>query len=275
MKTIARLTLTTGFVALIGSGAMAQGALSGFDSVDDRIEDITTDATDDIALEGRDVIGPMGVPQGWTGSLAATGSLTSGNTDTSEFKLAARMNYGSGLWTQSFGAAAEFAEANDERTRETYFATYEANYALSNTYYVYGLARAEYDRFGTNEIDGFAGAGVGFNVPGLGPQAEWRVQAGPGVRFVREADEFEVTETALLVSSRLTYTLSDMITLTNDTDILGSELNTVANNELGVNFRMTDAVSTRVSYRTQYNSDPLPGFAETDNTLGFAVVVGF
>ncbi|MCC5973012.1 MAG: DUF481 domain-containing protein [Rubellimicrobium sp.] len=274
MKNIARLTLVTGLVGFGGSAAFAQ-ALTGFETIGDRIDDIGTDAADTIALEGRDQIGPLGVPQGWTGSLAGTGSFTSGNSDTSEFKLATRLNYGAGLWTQSFGLAAEFAEVDGERSRESYFATYEVNRALSESYYGYGLLRAEYDSFATNEIDGFAGVGLGFVVPGLGPDADWRVQAGPGVRFVRDAEGFEVTETALLAASRLTYTLSDTIALTNDTDILGSEFNTVATNEFGVNFRMNDTISTRVSYRTVYNSDPLPGFSETDNTLGFAVVLGF
>ncbi|MGC1261535.1 MAG: DUF481 domain-containing protein [Jannaschia helgolandensis] len=30
-------------------------------------------------------------------------------------------------------------------------------------------------------------------------------------------------------------------------------------NDFGVNFRMTDTLSTRVSYRTDYTSNPLPG----------------
>ena len=42
-----------------------------------------------------------------------------------------------------------------------------------------------------------------------------------------------------------------------------------------MNYKMTDSLSTRISYRTEYNTDPLPGFKSTDNTIGIALIVGF
>ena len=65
------------------------------------------------------------------------------------------------------------------------------------------------------------------------------------------------------------------MSLTNDTDILSSSADTVVTNDFGVNFRMTDTLSTRVSYRTDYTSNPLPGLKSTDNTVGLSLVVGF
>lgn len=49
----------------------------------------------------------------------------------------------------------------------------------------------------------------------------------------------------------------------------------LATNDFGVNFRVTDARTTRISYRTEFNDDPLPGLSETDNTFGLSLVVGF
>ncbi|WP_082176505.1 DUF481 domain-containing protein [Pseudaestuariivita atlantica] len=103
----------------------------------------------------------------------------------------------------------------------------------------------------------------------------WRVQAGPGVRVVDPVVGANVTEAAGILSSRFFYKLTDMVSLTNDTDILGSDINMLATNDFGVNVKLTDAMSTRVSYRTDYNSNPAPGFTNTDNTFGVSLVVGF
>ncbi len=42
-----------------------------------------------------------------------------------------------------------------------------------------------------------------------------------------------------------------------------------------MNFKVSDNLSTRVSYRTDYNSDPAPGTTATDNTFGVSLIVGF
>ncbi len=60
-----------------------------------------------------------------------------------------------------------------------------------------------------------------------------------------------------------------------DTDILGSDVNTVISNDAGVNFKMSDNLSTRISYRTDYNTDPTPGLKSSDNTIGLSLVLGF
>ena len=78
-----------------------------------------------------------------------------------------------------------------------------------------------------------------------------------------------------LASSRVFYQLTDTVFLTNDTDLLHSDVGTLATNEFGVNFKVTDSLSTRLGYRTEYNSDPLPGLHSTDNALTAAVVFGF
>ena len=60
-----------------------------------------------------------------------------------------------------------------------------------------------------------------------------------------------------------------------DTDILGSDANTVVANDAGVNFKLSNNLSTRISYRTEYNSDPVGAAKTTDNTFGVSLVLGF
>jgi len=46
-------------------------------------------------------------------------------------------------------------------------------------------------------------------------------------------------------------------------------------NDAGLNFKMSSNLSTRVSYRTEYNTDPVGAAKSTDNTFGVSLVLGF
>jgi len=275
MKNVLKLTAVSALALLVAAPAMAQGALIGIDSVDDRITDIERDANKDLA-RGTDAerFGPLGVVQGFRGSFALTGSAAAGNSDTGEISLGGRINYGVNEWNHSFGIAAEYGEANGVSNEEKFFATYEASRYFTPEFYAFGVGRYQYDGFATNEHDAFLGFGPGYRIINT-PTVAWRVQGGPGVRYVQQASGLETTETAFLASSRVFYALTDTVSLTNDTDILGSDVNKIVSNDFGVNFKVSNNMSTRISYRTDYNSDPAPGTTATDNTLGVSLIVGF
>lgn len=110
----------------------------------------------------------------------------------------------------------------------------------------------------------------------------WRVQAAVGVRYTKAVDVIDPvaesyeynteTEVGYLLSSRFYHRINDQFFITNDTDYLTSDANDTATNELGLNFKMTDAFATRISYKTEYVSDRA---TRTDNTLGVSLVYGF
>ena len=271
-----KLFATTAFALLLASQVHAQATgLTGVERLDDRIDDITEAAQDDLD-EGNDAqrYSTNGVPQGFRGSAALTFSGANGNTDTGELSAAARMTCGIGEWSHSFGLAAEYGEANGVKNEEKFFGTVESSRAFNPQLYAFGTGRFEYDGFATTERDAFVGGGLGYRIVNTEDFA-WRVQGGPGVRYTALQDGTDETDAAGILSSRFFYGLTDAVSLTNDTDVLTSDINTLVTNDFGVNFRMSDNLSTRVSYRTEYNDDPLPGFENSDNTLGLSLVVGF
>lgn len=275
MKDIVQLATASALALMVTTPAFAQANLVGIEDLDERIEDIERDVQDDLERGDDDQrFGPNGVAQGWRGSLALMGSIASGNSDNGDLSLAGRLTYGVGSWSHTFGFAGEYGEANDVKDEESFFAIYEGNYFFNDRLYGFGLARFQYDGFATNERDAFVGFGPGYRIINTA-DVTWRVQAGPGWRHVDRADGSDDSEAGWVAASRFYYGLTDTMALTMDTDVLGSDINTVATNDLGVNFRMTDSLSTRVSYRTEYNSDPLPGLKHTDNRFGVSLVVGF
>lgn len=160
------------------------------------------------------------------------------------------------------------------KDEENAFLIYDVTRSFSDRFYVFGLARLEVDEFASNEKDAFLGFGPGYRVINQDDMA-WRVQAGIGARYTELQNGTDETDPAGIISSRFFYRITPTISLTNDTDILGSEVNTLVTNDLGVSFAMNDQLSMRIGYRTEYDSDPLPGLKHTDNSLNVSLIYSF
>jgi len=276
MKTMLTMASASTLALLIGASAVsAQGTLVGTEALDDRIDDISDDAQEDLE-EARDDarFGPEQFQPGWSGNVAMTYAGSSGNTETQDLALAGRLRYGAGQWTHTVGFGVEYGEDDGDETKKEFFTVYDANYSLTDRFYVFGLARAQFDEYAAFETDAFLGFGPGYRIINT-PQTAWRVQAGPGIRYVEDQLGNDDTEAAMIASSRLYHAFNETVYLTNDTDILASDANTLVTNDLGLNFAMTDQLSTRVSYRTDYNDEAVEGTDKTDNRLGVSLVMGF
>jgi len=260
---------------LAAGSAAAQGTVVGTDALDDRIDDIQREAEDEIRrAEDSARFGNAEFAPGWSGSMSASYAGASGNTDTQDFSLGGRFNYNINQWSHTLGFAAEFGEDGGVKTKEQAFVIYDANYRIGDRFYVFGLGRLQADNFGPLQQDAFLGVGPGYRLINTETLA-WRVQAGPGVRYTKTNVGDDATEAALVASSRFFYRISDAVFLTNDTDVLYSDVGTLATNDFGVSYSMTDMISTRLGYRTEYNSDPTGGAEKTDNTLGVSLVYSF
>ncbi|MBM9596144.1 DUF481 domain-containing protein [Roseitranquillus sediminis] len=275
MNTACKLVTAFGAVAFGATSAFAQTRVIGVEDLDERIEDIeeqTEEEFEDAQDDARFGFGRF--DQGLTGSLSGSGVVTSGNTDTADFAIGGRLRYGAGLTNYSLGVAAFYGEEDHDRSENNVFVTADVNRSITEQFYLFALGRYEYDEFGPFEHDAFLGVGPGVRLYNT-EQFAWRVQAGPGVRYTKDQDGEDETDFAVIASSRLFYSISETAFFTNDTDILHSDVGTQIINDAGVNFRLTDTLSTRVAYRTDWNSDPIDGFDETDNKLTVSVVYAF
>jgi len=81
MKYTAIFTAASVAALIAGSSAFAQDGLTGVQSLNDRIDDITTAASDELNEQNDpNRFGLTAANAGWKGSLAASASATSGNT---------------------------------------------------------------------------------------------------------------------------------------------------------------------------------------------------
>lgn len=263
-------------LALCTQAATAQTTLTGVRAVDDQIDDIERAAQIDLNRSNDDYrYGSPEYREGMSGSASLGYSGKTGATDSSEFSMGARLRYASGPMIQNIGLVMDFAESGSIKTKEDVFAVYEANYYFNDTFYGFALGRVKSDGLAALatdvKTDAFIGFGPGFRLVNT-PDMAWRLQAGIGVSYLEDGLGNSDTETGYIASSRFFVKLGDAIFATNDTDVLKSDSALRINNDLGLNFKMTETFATRVSYLTEYNDSRA---VRSENKLGVSLVYSF
>lgn len=242
----------------------------------EEIEDIELRTQRELAAAEGDEFRLGTVPQGFRGSMSLTGFGGWGNDEDVFIGTAGRITYGRGNVSHSIGLGGEYSEEDSEDGDIRVLGIYDLNYNVSERFYGFGLVRGVYnDDAPANRVDVFAGAGPGFRILNT-DTAAWRVQAGPGVRYTRPIGTGDdETELAGLLASRASFRIASDVFLTNDTDLLYSDANTLVSNELALNSRLAGPLSARVGLRTDWNSDPAAGQDDTDNRVTLGVVYSF
>lgn len=309
MKKIAYLAGVTALAGSFAGAAFAQTEIAagadatGITAVNERMTDIEDAVRDDFnRSEDAYRFGPGTNRDGLFGSVALTYSGSTGNQENQDFALSGRLSYNQGRFAQTVGLLLEYGEdSNGDTDTEKTYVIYDAQYYINDQFYAFALGRLSTDGLaddvdaladdetiadldGRLQRDAYLGFGPGYRVINNETTA-WRVQAGVGIRYTKATevnidpvsavatlDNNSNTEVGYIVSSRFFHRFNDNIFLTNDTDYLTSDANDVITNELGLNFKMTEAFATRISYTTEYISDRA---IRSDNTLGVSLVYGF
>ncbi len=268
--------VVTGFVA-----NMAAAQTSAFDNrgnAEDAIDDLADDIDDqnerDITFgtDGRDV-GDYG-----SVSLRFSQSSTSGNVDSTD--LGVGMRYGSFDGVQSFDINLAFVYGEDDGVETTNQLLAGMDYRRNFGQAFFGYLQADIaidelaDAVDDIEQDIFVGFGAGYRIYNTS-DLQWSVQAGPGYRYIETVGRDTVDEAAASISSNLYYALSDTIYITNDTDVIYSELLTSVSNDLAANVSLGNNLSLRTSYTVSFDDKDDDIFEDGDSILGASIVYNF
>ncbi|MFZ1468847.1 MAG: DUF481 domain-containing protein [Paracoccaceae bacterium] len=264
--------------------AFAQSDIVGVTAVNDQIDDIEIGVNRDMKrAEDSARFGNGDDNSGFSGSVSLGYSGKSGNTDSQDLTAGLRLRFAQGQLVQTIGAVIDYSELNNVSDTKDVFVVYDANYYLNDSFYVFGLARVKSDGLADTLLadgilpadkyarDAFIGFGPGYRIVNS-DAVSWRVQAGIGVSYLEDGLGATTTETGYLLGSRLFFKINDNVFLTNDTDVLDSDTATRINNDFGLNVKLTDVLSTRISYLSEYNDSRA---IKTDNKVGVSLVMGF
>ena len=273
---IARITAAaTALAALAAAGPLAAqtAVFTGQDAAGDRVEDIEEDIAD-AAERDLPAMGNAGLERGFTGSVALRATATSGNTDTADLGIGARLNYFDGLNGNRFRLSYDYSESNGNVSGDSLLLGYDYTRELGRSAYAFAKVQAAYDDFASIEEDYFVGVGAGYRIFQTRDIA-WAVQAGPGYRATRAPGGNWDEDAAYTVGSYYSNRISEGVFVTNDTVAIGSDGDALVTNDLALNVALAGNLALRTSLLTEYRTDPLPGFEEVDNKLGVSVVYTF
>jgi len=265
----------TAVAAMLASSVSAQTVFAGTDIAADRNEDLLEAIEDDAERDlGR--FGNEGRAQGLSGSYALRSIANSGNTKSLDIGMGADLNYVQGVNGYQLQLSYTYGEDDGTKNEESLFYGLEYTRDFTPVFFGFGKVQGSVDRFSSFETDTFVSFGAGYRIFN-DANRQWSVQAGPGYRFAELSDvtAADISEAALGVSSDYSQKLTATTVLTNDTDIVASESDTVVYNDLAVSVSVTDNMALRTSLLTEYHSEPQPGFDNTDNTFGLSLVYSF
>ncbi len=266
------LILIGAAASLISSTAVAQSAFDGSTDVDDRIDALNESIADDMVRD-VDAFGNQGRPVGFDGAVALQAQSTSGNTDTTAIGIGSNLGYYDGTNGYDLQLSYQYADTAGTVTEDSLLYELEYTRDLGTAYY--GFAKLQGTVEGFDETsDNFLGFGLGYKIYNS-RDLQWTVDAGVGYRVADLSGVDDLDEAAISVSSSYFNRINDVVSFSNDTDIISSDSDTVYYNDLGLNVAMTETLAMRTSLVTEYHTNPTAGDEYTDNAIGVSLVYNF
>ncbi len=220
----------------------------------------------------------------WSGEGELGAFQSSGNTELVGVAAALRLDREGIDWTHSIRLRADYQRQNGSTSREQFAASYEPRWQFDENIFAYGLAQYERDR-----IQGFSSrysvsGGFGYRVID-NPKLKLSLKAGPAYRVTDFTDGTSADRLAELVGLDFDWQMLDRLKLTQDVEALaetGGEAtlifdgaNTTINLVTGLDFRVSNRLRSRLSYKVEYDSNPPAGSEGTDTLTRATLIYGF
>ncbi len=236
------------------------------------------------AAEEEQAIRNAGLFDNWTGKGELGGFRATGNSSNSGVTAGISLKREGIDWTHKLRARVDYQRNNGVTSREQYFAAYEPNYNISNRVFVYGLAQYERDRFQGFSARYAVSGGVGYQIIDE-PDIQLSAKAGPAYRVTEFVDGTSESRLAALLGIDFDWTITDRLKLTHDTNavaetggsatLIVDSSNTSLNLVTGLNAKISDRVSARLSYAIEYDSNPPAGAEQTDTLSRVTLIYDF
>lgn len=212
---------------------------------------------------------------GETSGLAELGYMArSGNTDSTDLNAKFQIAHAYDHWAQSFHAAIEQSEENDQRTAKRLVAGVKSEYRLSDQDYVFATVDYESDDFGAYRTRWTETLGYGRRLINQ-EQQTLDLELGAGARQATLQTREEQSDTIARLGLNYLYTFATSADFSNKLLIESGADNTYAQNETAVRMPLLENVSLKVAYTVRHNTDVAAGTEKTDTLTSVNVAYRF
>lgn len=215
-----------------------------------------------------------GLFENWKGEGEIGAFLTTGNTDASGFAAGLKLHRDGIKWRHNVFVAADYQRTNGVTSREYISAGYKADWKINQRLYVYGIGQYERDPIAGYTRRLTAGTGVGYRMIDR-PNMTLDLEAGPSWRQTRYVGGLSESKIAARGAVNFGWQVTPNMRFGENASVYIQSGSSTYNSLTGLDFKVSDRLSARISYLLQHESDPLPGRKSTDGTARFTVVYGF
>ena len=215
-----------------------------------------------------------GLFDNWTGQGQLGGFRSTGNTTNTGVSAGLKLTRDGLKWRFKFNALADYQRSNGTTTKEQFAASLEPNYKFDDRLYAYGLAKYERDRFQGFSARYSTSAGIGYSVIATDSMS-LDVKAGPAWRYTDLTGGGSESALAGLASADFAWRIAPTLTLTEDVDAYLQSGNSTLTSTTALDAKLIGALSARLSYSVEYESDPPFGRVSTDTISRVTLVYGF
>ncbi|AKH41468.1 putative salt-induced outer membrane protein [Altererythrobacter atlanticus] len=257
------------------------------DALDEMFQDFRKKRRELAAAEAKrkeQEIREAGVFERWSGKGQVGAFRNTGNSDNVGVSLALSLERTGIDWQHRMNATADYQRSNGVTSREQYLFAYEPRYQINSKLFSYALAQYERDRFQGFSSRYSVSGGLGYKVFNSN-DLKLSVKAGPSWRQVDYTEGTSESGLGGLVGLDFDWNITDALTLTQDANMVADSsgaatlvVDSTSTSVLlttGLEARISNRLSTRLSYTIDYDSTPPEGKVSTDTLSRFTLVYGF
>ena len=229
---------------------------------------------DEAAAAARAKLAKAKFYQNWKGEGQLGATLSSGNTDSTGLSAGVALARQGIDWNHKFRAQADYQRTNGQTSVERFVVEVEPQYKVSGRAFAYGLGRWEQDRILGYDTRWNLSGGVGYKVidrKGL----SLSLKGGPAWRqtdFTSGRSDSEITGLAGLDFG---WQVSPTLRLTQVASTIVGESKTATSSLTALNAKLTGALSARIAYSADIDTNPPPGIEKVDTLTRLTLVYGF
>jgi len=255
------------------------------------LDDIMTGYESDLAAtkaaeaaEQERAIRNAGLFDNWSGRGELGAFDSSGNADNTGLTASLSLTREGIDWRHKLRGRADYQETNGVVTREQYFAAYEPNYTISDRLFAYALAQYERDLFQGFSARYAVSGGLGYQVIDT-DTLTLSAKAGPAYRITEFVDGGSESRLAGLIGIDFGWTITDSLKLTQETNAVAEtggaavafidSNNTSLNIVTGLDAKISDNLTTRISYAVEHDTNPPEGAVKTDTLSRVTIIYDF
>lgn len=201
-----------------------------------------------------------------SGRVSLGAISTTGNTESQSIDGTAEIQFEYPKWRHTARATAYRTTEGDTVTGERYSGVLQTDYKLTLRSYAFANAGYVRDHFGAFERRVTASIGLGRRMVATAT-TDLDLEAGLGRRVQEPAgSDEEQWDTIVRLRGLLEWDFSDNSTFSQELQVEAGELNTYAESVTAVKSKLIGALSLRVSYTVQHNTD-VPASTENTDTV--------